>query len=367
MVLPDFGSERVRWVMETADAFDREGWQAMADAGLVGRHLRCDPGGRGGSAVELGALMEALGGTLACVPMLSAAMAMTALTESGDDEAQHDWLASIGNGTTVATVAVTGDRGQWVPSAVAAIAERKGPVESPWRVSGHAAYVVDGPIADIFLVVALTGTPAGAPGPDDWSGDGFSLMLVKAGAPGLTVTAPETLDPTRRLARLELDGVPARLVGVEGGGAPVVRRVLQWGAVALAAEQSGGAARCLAMSVDYARRREQFGRPIGSFQAIAHRCAEMLLEVESARTAARHACRALDASPDDAETAVAMAKACCSDAFAWVATETIQVHGGVGFTWDHDAHLFFRRAKSSRLLFGDPRHHREIVARSLGI
>jgi len=174
-----------------------------------------------------------------------------------------------------------------------------------------------------------------------------------------------TMDQTRKLARLEFTATPAQLVGTEGAGWPAVEHALTTAAVALANEQVGGAQRCMEMSVDYAQNRIQFGRPIGSFQAVKHRCADMLVQVEMAKSAAYYAnwCAATDA--DDLAIAAPMAKSYCSEAYFRIASDTIQVHGGIGFTWEHPAHLYFKRAKSAELLFGDPRHQRKLLAKAL--
>jgi alkylation response protein AidB-like acyl-CoA dehydrogenase len=175
------------------------------------------------------------------------------------------------------------------------------------------------------------------------------------------------MDQTRKQARLELAGSPARLIGADGGASAGLTRTLDLAAVALAAEQVGGAQRCLDMSVEYAKERVQFGRPIGSFQAIKHKCADMLLEVESAKSAAYYAGWAAADSSDELPVVASLAKAYCSDAYFHAAAENIQIHGGIGFTWEHDAHLYFKRAKSSELFLGDPTYHRELLAQRIGL
>ena len=204
-------------------------------------------------------------------------------------------------------------------------------------------------MADLILVVAQADA-------------GPSLFAVRGDAEGLTRRPLTTLDMTRKQAALTLDGVPAALVGTEGGAADVVTRTLRLAVVALAAEQVGGAQRCLDMSVEYAKIRMQFGRPIGSFQAIKHMCADMLLEVESARSAAYYAAWAAQDESDELPLVSSMAKAYCSEAYFRAAADNIQIHGGIGFTWEHDAHLYYRRAKSTELMLGTPGEHREIAA-----
>ncbi len=170
------------------------------------------------------------------------------------------------------------------------------------------------------------------------------------------------MDQTRKLARLDLDAVPAHAVGDPTTAPLAVERMLQFAAVGLAHEQVGVAQRCLEMSVQYAKDRIQFGRPIGSFQAVKHKCADMLVAVELSKSAAHYAAWCASTLDDDLPVAAAMAKAYCSDACYSVTAETIQVHGGIGFTWEHPAHLYFKRAKSSQLLFGDSQHHRRRLA-----
>jgi alkylation response protein AidB-like acyl-CoA dehydrogenase len=194
-----------------------------------------------------------------------------------------------------------------------------------------------------------------------------SLFAVDADAAGLTRTPLATMDQTRKQARLEFSATPARLVGEEGGAGPALSRTLDLAAVALAAEQVGGGQRCLDMAVDYAKTRIQFGRPIGSFQAIKHKCADMLLEVESAKSAAYYAGWAAAEDSEELPVVASLAKSYCSEAYFHAAAENIQIHGGIGFTWEHDAHLYFKRAKSSELLLGDPSYHRELLAQRIGI
>src|SRR5208282_5547905 len=220
--------------------------------------------------------------------------------------------------------------------------------------TGENAFVLDGYTADLILVAARTDA-------------GISIFAVDGSAPGLTRTLMETLDLTRKQARLSFTDVPARLIGADGEGSAVLARVLDLAAVGLAAEAVGGAQRCLEMSVDYAKLRVQFGRPIGSFQAIKHKCADMLLEIESAKSAAYYAAWAAADGSDELPLVASLAKAFCSEAYFHAAAENIQIHGGIGFTWEHDAHLYFKRAKSSELLFGDPAYHRELLAQRIGI
>jgi alkylation response protein AidB-like acyl-CoA dehydrogenase len=223
-----------------------------------------------------------------------------------------------------------------------------------WALTGKKSFVIDGAIADLVLVVAR-------------STAGPSLFAVDRGAPGLCAAPMTTLDPTRPMAALTFDQAPAVLIGAEGQGGRLMSRVLDLACVALGAEQAGGARQCLQMSAGYARTRFQFGRPIGSFQAVKHKCADMLVRVELAEAAAREAARLADEAAPEFGVAAATAHICCSQAYLFAATENIQVHGGIGFTWEHPAHLYFRRAKSSELLFGGPAVYHERLLHRLGI
>ena len=342
---------RVRQVMETPEGFDRALWDRMAgDLGLPGLAVPEAYGGAGLGQVDLSVVMEELGRTLTPSPFLaSAVLATEALLAADDEDARRELLPGLAAGRTIATLAVA-EGGGWEPDAVAARAELDG---GAWRLTGVKTPVPDGATADLVLVAARTG-------------DELGLFAVEAGAPGLAGTALGTLDPTRRLARLELSGTPARrLVCEDAAGA--LAQALDLAALALAAEQLGGLQRCLDMSVDYAKVRYQFGRPIGSFQAIKHLCADMHVAMELSRSAVRYAAWAADEAPDELPVAAALARAACSEAFFRVAADTIQVHGGIGFTWEHDAHLYYRRAKSSELLLGGRRQQRAQLADRLAI
>ena len=219
-----------------------------------------------------------------------------------------------------------------------------------WVLRGDAGFVLDGHLAALVLVPALAGRDV-------------SLFAVGADAGGVRRTALDTMDQTRKQARLSFDGTPARLVGAAGDGSRVLSRVLDRAAVALAAEQVGGASRCLEMAVEYAKTRVQFGRPIGSFQAVKHKCADMLVALELARSSLFQAVRQAAADDPGLPASASIAKTLCSEAYLHVAAENIHVHGGTGFTWEHPAHLYFRRAKSSEVLLGTPAYHRRRFAR----
>jgi alkylation response protein AidB-like acyl-CoA dehydrogenase len=346
-------SAEVRRLMASTEGYSPPVWEQMASQlGLQSLTIPERYGGSGFSYVELAIVLEEMGRALLCAPYFATvALAANALLSAGDDDACATCLPSIATGETIATLALAEDSGRWDAEGVALAAEPSG---SNWQLNGHKSFVVDGAIANLVLVAGRTPS-------------GISLFAVEGDASGMTRSPLPTLDQTRKLARLEFARTPARLVGGEGQAWPGIARALDLAAIALAAEEVGGAQRCLDMSVDYAKVRYQFGRPIGSFQAVKHRCADMLLQVESARSAAQYA--AWSAAEDSAEMPVmaSLSKATCSDAYFYAAAENIQVHGGIGFTWDHDAHLYFKRAKSSQLFLGDTAYHREHLAQRIGV
>jgi alkylation response protein AidB-like acyl-CoA dehydrogenase len=343
----------VRRLMETEVGYDPEVWaQLSQQLGLPGLAIPEEYGGSGFSFVELAVVMEEMGRALLCAPYFSGpVLAAAALLASGDDQAKKDFLPGIASGEVLATLALTEDSGRWDEAAVTTEARPSG---DGWVIDGSKTFVLDGHVAGVILVAARTE-------------GGVSLFVVEGDAPGLSRTALPTMDQTRKQARLVFSGVPARVIGAPGAAWPVVSAALDRGAVALAAEQVGGAQRVLEMSVEYAKVRVQFGRPIGSFQAVKHKCADMLLAVESAKSAAYYAAWAVAEDNEEVPVMASLAKAFCSEAYFQAAADNIQIHGGIGFTWDHPAHLYFKRAKSSELILGDPAYHRELLAQRIGL
>ena len=343
----------VREQMDTEQGFDPDVWAQMSEQmGLPALTIPEEYGGQGFTRIEQVVVLEEMGRSLLCAPYFSSAvMAANTLLLSGDESAKQAHLPGIASGETRGTLAFTEQNGRWDEPGItmAATAENGG-----WRLDGVKMYVLDGHTADLLIVAARTG-------------GGVSLFTVDPGAAGLTRTALSTMDQTRKQAKLTFEGVEATLIGTEGQGWPVLEGVLDLAAVALAAEQVGGAQCCLDMSVEYAKVRVQFGRPIGSFQAIKHKCADMLLEVESAKSAAYYAGWCAAEMNDELPQVASLAKSYCSEAYFHAAAENIQIHGGIGFTWEHPAHLYFKRAKSSELLFGDPTYHRELLAQRIGL
>jgi len=344
-------SADVRRLMETDEGYDPGVWQQMAEQlGLQGLALPEEYGGSGFGFIEQIAVLEEMGRALLCAPYFSSVvLAGTALVQSGDDAAKRDLLTGIADGSTIATLAWVENPTEWGMGSLSTTARRSG---DGYTIDGTKTLALDGHTASLILVVAQ-------------ADGGPSLFAVDASASGLTRRKLETLDMTRKVAALEFAGTHARLIADEGAAASILERTLRLAAVALAAEQVGAAQKCLEMSVEYAKLRMQFGRPIGSFQAIKHKCADMLLEVESARSAAYYAAWAAADGSDALPLLASLAKACCSDAFANAATENIQIHGGIGFTWEHDAHLYYRRAKSTEQFLGSPSEHRDLLAQRL--
>ena len=360
--LDKFATEAdVRRLMETATGFDREVWRRIAgDLGVAGLALPEEYGGAGFGLVELGICLEEFGRSLLCGPVLSTVvLAGSTLLLLGDGDACRTYLPGIADGGTVATLALTEASGSWDAAGISATATRDG---DTWHLDGTKAYVLDGCSADILLVAARTGTDTST---DTGGGTGISVFAVDPDAPGVRRTPQTTLDRTRKQAVIELTHAPARLIGPEGRAWPTLARVLDLAAVAVAAEQAGGAARVRDMAVDYAKTRVQFGQPIGAFQAVKHKLADMHTDVETARSTAHHALWTAAHDPAALPEAASLAKACCGDAFTRATTENIQVHGGIGFTWEHPAHLYLKRAYSTQQLFGNAAHHRRRLARKV--
>jgi alkylation response protein AidB-like acyl-CoA dehydrogenase len=342
----------VRRLMETESGSDPAIWAAFSEMGLQGLVIPERFGGAGFNHVDLAIVLEEMGQALVGEPFLSSQIAANAILLSRDEKACRELLPAIASGQVPATVAITEDGGRLDEAGITLRASR---TPDGYGLSGHKNFVLDGAHAGLILAAARTA-------------EGVGLFAVAAGAPGLLRTNLPTLDQTRKQARLEFTDVPARLIGLAGdAGWNLVSKTLDMAAVMLSAESVGVAQRCLDASVEYAKNRIQFGRPIGSFQAIKHMCADMLLKVEFARSAAYYAAWAASEDSDELPVVASLVKANCTEALFDVAGANIQIHGGIGFTWEHDAHLYFKRASGSLQLFGDARFHREQLARRLGL
>ncbi|OAA21827.1 acyl-CoA dehydrogenase [Frankia sp. EI5c] len=355
----------VRRLMETDDGYDPQVWRQMAEQlGLQGLHVPAEYGGAGCGYVELGIVLEEMGARLLCAPFLaSAVLATGALLEADDPAARAELLPGLVDGTVIGTLAFAGPTGSpdtapaAAPGAAGAgpsygplISATPAPAGGGYTLRGTRHFVLDGGLADLLLVTA-------------WAEGGLSLFAVRGDAPGLIRSRLPVMDLTRKQADLAFRDTPAQLIGAEGAAGGVVARVLRLACVALANEGAGGARAVLEQAVRHARERIQFGRQIGSFQAVKHRCADMLVAVEGSRSAAYHAARVAAAGdPKRLAQAASMAKAYVGEAYFSAAAENIQIHGGIGFTWEHPAHLYFKRAKTSELMFGDPVHHRGLLA-----
>jgi alkylation response protein AidB-like acyl-CoA dehydrogenase len=346
--------QAVRALMDDPAGYDPAVWRQMGEQlGWQGLVIPEEYGGSGFGFDDLCAVFGEMGRSLLPSPFFATvALAATALLESGDEDAKKTYLPGLASGETIATLAVSEGHGGWGEDAVTLRATAA--PGGGWLLTGDKRFVPDAQAAGLILVAGRTE-------------DGVSLFAVERGAAGLDVQVELTMDLTRKLARVRFDGTPARLIGAAGQAWPALRRTLRIAAVALAAEQVGGAEYALEQSAAYAKVRIQFGRPIGSFQAVKHKLANVLVEVQNAKSAALDAARAVTENDPGLELAASIAKAYCSDAYFHAAAEMVQVHGGIGFTWEHSAHLYFKRAKSSQFLLGSPGYHRELVGQTLGL
>jgi alkylation response protein AidB-like acyl-CoA dehydrogenase len=355
-------SEQVRRAMESESGYDPELWRRLgSEMGWTAVTIPEQYGGLGLGYVELVALLEEMGSVLLCAPFFSSiALGANALLVAGTEDQKAEHLPLIAAGETIATLAFTEAGGGWDADAVHTTATADG---ADFILDGAKAYVLDGHVADLLIVVARVFGSKGE--------SGLRLFCVPSDSEGLTRKRQSTMDQTRALAEIKFDHVRVPATSMMNGAGdeawPAVSKILDLAAVALAAEQVGGAQQCLDMSVQYAKEREQFGRVIGGFQAVKHMLADMMLAVESARSAAYYAGWAAAEGAEDLPELASIAKAYCSDAFFHCAAESIQIHGGVGFTWEYDVHLLFKRAKSSETMLGDAAYHRELVARRIAL
>jgi alkylation response protein AidB-like acyl-CoA dehydrogenase len=346
-------SGRVRQVMLDEGGTDDATWKELADLGLVGLTLPAAHGGSDASFVELSIVFEELGRRLVPVPLLSSLLGATALRHAGTDDQLAAHLPSVAAGETRLALAHL-DRAGRLLADPGVTARRDG---DGWVLDGEAGFVVDGLRADLLVTAATTD-------------EGLALFLVAGDAEGLARDEVAVLDLTRPMATVRYDGVRVGADGHLRGGDPVValHAALTDATAALASEQVGGAQQLLEMTTAYARERIQFGRAIGSFQAVKHKLAEALVKLEAARSAAMHAARAVAGDdPDERAIAVPLAASLCAEVYEAIAADSIQLHGGIGFTWEHDAHLYFKRAKATKLLLGDPKTHRRLLADLLGL
>jgi alkylation response protein AidB-like acyl-CoA dehydrogenase len=338
-----YKSERIRELATSETGFDRSGWEEMAELGWTGLAVPEEWGGQGLGTVDLAVLFEEMGYALAPSPLFSNTIAGLALALCGSDEQRERWLRPLAAGEKRGTPALWDAGSPATPGRFTMEAKADG---DGIVLDGEKVLVMDAASADFFVVATSDG----------------KRHLVESGAGGVGIEAEPSIDLTRRLYSVSFDGVEVAaadtLPAAEADYHPVFFRLC----VALAAESTGIAQRTMEMAVSYAKDRKQFGRPIGSYQAVSHRCAQMLLETENARSAVYGAAWAADAEPESLPLAASIAKAYASDAGWRVPDASIQVHGGIGFTWEHDLHFFLKRGRADAAMFGDAKWHRERVA-----
>ncbi len=347
-------STAVRRLIDENRGCDAELWRKMAGLGWTGLVIPEEYGGAGLSYVDLVLVLEEMGRVLLPSPFIWTAMVAEALRSAGSEEQKQALLPKIAAGELIATVAWMEPSGLWGEDGIAMAARKRG---KGFTLDGVKLFVNDGDIADYILVAAR-------------SGKGITLFAIESSRAGVSIAPLKTMDSTRRLSEVKFEGVKAGavdVVGTVGDGWRTLAEIIDRGKVMIAAEMMGGAQKVLDMSVEYAKVRVQFGRPIGSFQAVQHKCANMMIDVEGAKSAVYYAAWAVSNGVAEAPLAAALAKAAASDAYRRVTADGIQVHGGIGFTWDHDMHLYFKRAKSSEFTFGDATYNRELVAQGINL
>jgi alkylation response protein AidB-like acyl-CoA dehydrogenase len=348
----------VRRLMATAEGYDPEVWRQLSeDLALPGIHVPEQYGGAGFGMVELCIATEEFGRALLCAPYFSTAvLAANAIMNAGSQAQKSSLLPGIARGARLAALPVTELNGEWDPRTIELVAS---PAADGYVLEGTKSYVVDGHVANLLIVAARIPNTAGR--------EGLALFTLDANSGGVERRLLESMDPTRKIARIDFRGAHANLLGSLDDGAEPIFRTLDQAAVALANEMVGGAQTMLDSAVDYAKLRVQFGRTIGSFQAIKHKLADMLLEVELAKSAAYYAAQAAAAEDPEWPALASLAKAAASETYLHTAAECIQIHGGIGFTWDNDTHLWFKRAKSSEVFLGQPSYHRELLMLRWGV
>jgi len=344
--------------MATTEGYDPAVWRQLSEElSLPGIHIPEQYGGAGFGIVELSIVIEEQGRTLLCAPYFSTAvLAANAILNGGAEADKSELLPDIARGKRLAALAITESDCNWDPASIRMVATGEG---DGYRLDGVKSFVVDGHIADLIIVAARIAGSSGR--------EGLALFTTDASASGLERRLLESMDATRKIARIEFRGARAQLLGGIETGAAAISKTLDQAAIALANEMVGGAQIMLDSAVSYAKLRVQFGRPIGSFQAIKHKLADMLLEVELAKSAAYYAAQAAAVEDPEWPALANLAKAGASETYLHAAAECIQIHGGIGFTWDNDTHLWFKRAKSSEVFLGQPSYHRELLMQRWGV
>ena len=348
----------VRKLMETEDAYDAALWKKVAEQGWTALGIPEEYGGFG-TFLDLVVVLEETGRVLLPGPFFETmGMAVPAILEAGTEAQKKEALSAIAAGDARATLAFTEPSGRWDADGITLSAQKAG---DGWTLNGTKLFVPGAGVADYTVVAARTRSSGE---------DGITLFLVKGRPAGMTVRALATLDMTHKWYEVKFDNVQLgadALMGEPDKGWTPLRRALDWATAGICAEMVGGAQKVLEDSVEYAKTRQQFGKPIGIYQAVSHKLADMLLEVESAKSVTYYAAWTVDADAPDRALACSIAKAYTSDAYRHATGSGIQVHGGIGFTWEHDMHLYFKRAKASEVTLGDPTFHRELVAEALDL
>ena len=339
-------AKKVRELMASDTAFDPELWSAVADQGWLGIHLSEAVGGLGLGPVDLAVVGEAMGRACFPGPFLGTVWAATLIAEAN---AASQYLKHLVDGQSQGAVALLESDASWDLSQVRMQAKPDG---KRYQLTGRKSFVSDGGMAGAIVCVARIG-------------DELALFAVHRTMPGVLIKATRGLDQTRHLADVTFEGVtvgPEDVLAVGEAARQALDRSMQVATLLVCADMLGGMQWILEDAVEYAKTRQQFGKPIGSFQAVQHMCADMLLWTESARSAIYFAAWAIDAEPESAARVVSTAKVYTSDASREVANRGVQVHGGIGFTWEHDLHLYYKRSKASEILLGDATHHRAQLA-----
>ena len=349
----------VRKMMADETAHSTELWKKIAQLGWLGIIVPEEYGGSGGNFLDLVVILEEMGKSLLPGPFFATVLlGSTAVLAGGSAAQKAALLPTVAAGSLLLTLAVAEPSGRYDAAGVTLAATSKG---SDFVLSGEKLFVQDAHVADQLVVAARTSQGSSPQ-------DGITLFLVDAKAPGVRISQLKTVDMTRRQCHVAFQDVAvagAQVLGEVGKGWPIVRRVLDQAMAGLCAEVVGTAQKALDIAVAYAKERVQFGKPIGSFQAVKHKCVDMMVQVENARSLTYYAAWTVDENVPEVGQAVPMAKAYCSDMAKTVTSEAIQVHGGIGFTWEHDMHLFYRRGLAAEAAFGSAPVHREVVAQTL--
>jgi alkylation response protein AidB-like acyl-CoA dehydrogenase len=349
--------EEVRKFVETPEGFDRRLWNRMAELGWIGLSMPEQHGGMGLDLVTLLVLLEETGRGLFPSPLISTVLAAKAIEKLGNEEQQARWLPGLADGSRIATLALLEESDDLSPAGIALAGKRDG---QQTVLSGAKIFVPDGPSADLFVVAYRSGSLA----------EDITLAVVESGADGVVASDLPAMDLSKRLGKLELDGVqlgPDAILGKTSAAWPTLDWLIDLGAAFVTAESVGAAERALEITTEFAKERLQFDSPIGRYQSVKHPLAEMFVDIESYKSLVYYAFWALDEDADDASLAVSRAKAYASETFPMAGINGVQLHGGVGYTWEYDIQLFLKRGKWMRPMFGDADYHYDRIAQLGGL